>query len=179
MDVNLRDGLLLAASTLPLSIAVAKVGLESDIHPLAIVLSSAFIFSAAAQLMIYKGLAGALPSSIALLSAFGIAIRIALYAREIYPLFAEKTLLTRAFYLLPLTDISYLEYLRCRGSSEAALKRYLVISRCLWMSWQIGTITSVSLVLPDMPFPKEGVSLLIFLCLAYAMLTSRRRSVQF
>lgn len=174
MDVNLRDGLILAVSTLPLSLAVTKVGIESGLHPLAIAFSSALTFSAAAQLLIYKGAAGALPSSLALVGALGVAIRLVIYARHIHPECAEKPLATRIFYLLPLTDISYLEYRRYGGQSEDALRRYLIISRSLWISWQLGTATALLVRVPHFPFPKEGVSLLIFICLGYAMLSARR-----
>lgn len=172
MALDLRDGLILSTGTFPLAMAVAKVGLESGIHPLAVIMSSMLVFSAAAQLLIFQGIAGAMPATLGVLAAIGLAMRLLIYARHIHAALANQPFLAKVIFLLPLTDMSYLEFIRSEASPAAALRRYLTISRCLWMSWQIGTIAAVLITLPHYNFPKEGVSLLIFAALILSMLGS-------
>jgi predicted branched-subunit amino acid permease len=170
VNTDTRDGLLLALSTLPLSFSVAKVGVEAGVPVAIIIGSSFFIFSAAAQIILFKSFDNSLSVLLAVASIIGIAARIGFYAQDIHHSISEQPLWKRILYLLPLTDISYVEYRRLATKDpEAAVSRYSVISRSLWVSWQVGVIAGVAVDFGRSDFPTEGVSVLIFLCLLWSV----------
>lgn len=182
------ETLVTALATLPLSVAVAHVGLQCGVDPWVIMLSSMSVFSAALQLMIYEiaaaGGAGPLPWVAAAL----LPLRLLVYSVALGRHMSSWPLLRRLAALYFLTDISYLEFQReLRAGPKAALARYTCTSRALWLSWQLGTLAGLLLDRHGGLLPKEGVAVLVFGCLALGqlrgpranssrMLTSIRRS---
>ena len=82
---DIRDAAVLAATTLPLSLAVADVGVRSGVEPWLVLACSAFVFSAAVQLLVYQlatpqsaALAGLAWAAMALLG-----LRIILYSVDL------------------------------------------------------------------------------------------------
>jgi predicted branched-subunit amino acid permease len=165
-DKALRDGVLLALTTLPLSFSVTRVGVESGVPTWMLIASSTLMFSAAAQLLLYKAFSAEVASFLALASIAGIGLRLAFYARHLHGMMSGLGVCRRVLYLVPLTDISYVEFLR----SAKDLRRYIVVSRCLWVSWIFGTVAAIATGYQVESFPKEAVGLLIFSCLMVAAL---------
>lgn len=168
---DIRDAAVLAATTLPLSLAVADVGVRSGVEPWLVLACSAFVFSAAVQLLVYQlaapqsaALAGLAWAAMALLG-----LRIVLYSVDLGRALRHRPLRERLLALFFLTDISYLEFRRTVGHDpERALRRYKLTSRALWASWQAGTALGLATGLSLPGLPKEAIGVLIFSCLAAA-----------
>lgn len=168
MWADVRDAALVAATTLPLSLAVANVGTQSGVEPWLILASSALVFSAAIQLLVYQ-LAGSQTAvaTLAWASMAMLGLRIVLYSVDLNNAIRHRPLRERLLALFFLTDISYLEFRRTAEQDEVrALRRYKMTSRALWVSWQAGTAVGLATGLSLPNLPKEAVGVLIFSCLA-------------
>lgn len=169
---DVRDAAAVAATTLPLSLAVADVGARSGVEPWLVLACSALVFSAAVQLLVYQlaapqsaALAGLAWAAMALLG-----LRIVFYSVDLGRAIRHRPLRERLLALFFLTDISYLEFRRTVGHDPArALRRYKLTSRALWASWQAGTALGLATGLTLPGLPQEAVGVLIFSCLAVAV----------
>ena len=163
-----RDAAAMAAATLPLSLAVADVGVRSGVEPWLVLACSALVFSAAVQLLVYQ-LAAPQPAAAAALAWAAVAmlgLRTVLYAVELNQAIRHRPLRERLLALFFLTDISFLEFRRTVGGDPArALRRYRLTSRALWASWQAGTAAGLATGLTLPGLPKEAVGVLLFSCL--------------
>lgn len=168
-----RDAAAVAASTLPLSLAVADVGVRSGVEPWLVLACSALVFSAAVQLLVYQLAApqSAAMAAVAWAAIAMLGLRVVLYSFDLDRAIRHRPLRERLLALFFLTDISYLEFRRTVGrDAPRALRRYKLTSRALWASWQAGTAAGLATGLTLPGLPKEAVGVLIFSCLLVSVL---------
>jgi len=167
---DLRDGFVIGLATVPLALVVAKVGIQSGLEPLAVLATSAFVSSAAVQLILYQIIAA--PHETSFLSwslIFMVSLRLVLYSCDLSQTIRDRPLLERLASTFFLGDTAYLEFKRLSApgqDADRALARFKRVSRSMWACWQVGTIGGLATNITLTGLPKEAVSVLIFSCLA-------------
>ena len=157
----------MAAATLPLSTALAHVGVLCGVNPWVIALSSACVFSAALQLLVYQIAATSAPGPMLWITATLLPLRLLIYAIALGRHMSHWNVGRRLVALYFLTDISFSEFQRqLQQGTESALARYTKTSRALWLSWQGGTLVGLLCDRLAWPLPKEGLAVLVFACIA-------------
>lgn len=171
------DVALLALATLPLSIAVTQLGVRSGIAPAVLMFSSMMVFSAALQVTAYQLGSAGTAGAMLWLSAAMMPLRILLYSLALSRHMRGMSTPRRVLALFFLTDISFLEFQRHLPNGEPdALRRFAVVSRALWASWQLGTIVGLAVDVSWWPLPREGIGVLVFGCIALSQWQRKERS---
>jgi predicted branched-subunit amino acid permease len=172
---DIRDGLVLGLTFLPVTIVVAKVGLQSGLEPLAVLVTAAFVASAAVQLILYQYIAGSGETGLlAWVLIIMVSLRLVLYSCDLNRSTKGRPLRERLLSAFFLGDTAFLEFKRLAMAGDGddrALVRFNRLSRTMWVCAQVGTVVGLSadITLPDLP--KEAVNILIFSCLALTVLS--------
>ncbi len=175
---DIRDGLVLGLTFLPVTIVVAKVGLQSGLEPLAVLVTSAFVASAAVQLILYQFVAGSGETGLlAWTLIVMISLRLVLYSCDLNRATRDRPLRERLLSAFFLGDTAFLEFKRLAVAEEGydrALVRFNRLSRTMWVCAQAGTVLGLSTDITLPGLPKEAVNILIFSCLALTVLSRSR-----
>jgi predicted branched-subunit amino acid permease len=175
---DIRDGLILGLTFLPVTILVAKVGLQSGLEPLAVLVTSAFVASAAVQLILYQFVAGSGETGLlAWTLIVMVSLRLVLYSCDLNQTTKDRPLRERLLSAFFLGDTAFLEFKRLALVGEGydrALVRFNRLSRTMWVCAQAGTVVGLSTDITLPGLPKEAVNVLIFSCLALTVLSKPR-----
>jgi predicted branched-subunit amino acid permease len=139
---DIRDGLVLGLTFLPVTIVVAKVGLQSGLEPLAVLVTSAFVASAAVQLIFYQFVAGSGETGLlAWVLIIMVSLRLVLYSCDLNRSTKDRPLRQRLLSAFFLGDTAFLEFKRLAVIGDGrALIRFNRLSRTMWVCAQVGTV---------------------------------------
>ena len=175
---DIRDGLVLGVTFLPVTIVVAKVGLQSGLDPWAVLATSMFVGSAAVQLILYQFVAGSSETGLlAWILIVMVSLRLVLYSCDLNRATKGRPLHERLLSAFFLGDTAFLEFKRmavAEGGSDRALARFNRLSRTMWVCAQAATVLGLSTDITLPGLPKEAVNILIFSCLALTVFSGSK-----